>query len=118
MSLVTVSISAAVMCFAHQCFPVLVGKDTPIVENAPLVHRFVATPGYGGDVLQFARARNGDVFAVHRVYTGNPAQRRPQRLASPVVADRQGITGGCINAAPTVYDALVNSDATHITTQP
>lgn len=112
MSLVTVSLTAAVICFAGQCHNALVGKDTP-TGTFQLAQRYTSQAGYGGDVLQYKETATA-VFAVHRVYTLAPRQRRPQRLASPVVADRQGVTGGCINVAPAVYDALVSSDATHI----
>jgi len=69
--------------------------------------RITADPGYGGDVVKFAE-NDTLVFAIHRVWTLSPKQRRLERLASPNPADRVGITNGCVNVAPEVYDRLVS----------
>lgn len=71
-----------------------------------MVQARTPTPGYGGDVVVFGKDANGGVFAVHRVWTLKPSQRRKQRLASDNPEDRKGITGGCINVSPEVYDAM------------
>ena len=108
MSTAVVSLAAAMICFAQQCHPVLVGEYTP-TGVFPLTKRVVAAPGYGGDVLQFKETER-EVFAVHRVWLLRPSQRRAERLASPAAADRRGVTGGCINVAPAVYDAMAHID--------
>lgn len=111
--LAVLSLSAAMICFAGTCSPVLVGKETPR-GTFPLVQRFVQSPGYGGDVLQFHETAR-DVFAVHRVWLERPSERRAERLASPDAALRRGVTGGCVNVAPAVYEAL--KGASHIRIQ-
>lgn len=103
MSLAIVSLTAATICFSGQCHHALVGKETPI-GTFPLVHRPVRAKGYGGDVLQF-KETDKYIYAVHRVWLGNPAQRRLERLRGPA-AGRRNVTAGCINVAPEVYDAL------------
>lgn len=102
--IVTVSLAAAVMCFYDQCYPVLVGKDTPvgsyILEARPTKQKF-----YDGDVMVFKETET-TVLAVHRVWLGSPTQRRLERLNGPVQG-RRGVTGGCINVLPAVYQQLV-----------
>lgn len=111
MSLAIVSLTAATICFAGQCHHALVGKDTP-TGHFPLVKRAVQAQGYGGDVMQF-KETDKYIYAVHRVWLGNPAQRRLERLRGPV-AGRRNVTGGCINVAPEVYDALGAVSRIHI----
>jgi hypothetical protein len=111
--IVTASISAAVLCIAQACHPALFGRDTPR-GTFPLQQRIVLSAGYGGDVMQFAETRT-EWFGVHRVWLGRPAERRAERLSSPDAARRRDITGGCINVAPHVYEALKASGATSIT---
>jgi len=62
--------------------------------------------GYGGDVLVF-NDRGDSVDAIHRVYTLN-SQRRVERLQSGVTSQRRGITNGCINVMPDVYEKLID----------
>lgn len=106
---VIVDLLLATVCFTsqglNQCHPVLIGKDTPRGEYQ-LVQRFTDDPGYGGDVLKFKETKD-DIYAIHRVLTLNPKQRRRERLMSNDVAQRQ-ITMGCINVDEKVYDALVD----------
>lgn len=104
MSTAVVILSSAMLCVNAVCHPVLVGRDTP-TGVFPLQKRSVVAAGYGGDVLQFKETDTA-VFAVHRVWLLKPAQRRAERLASGSVRQRVGVTGGCINVAPAVYDAL------------
>lgn len=101
---VIVDLTLATICFLGNCYPALVGKDTPTGEFT-LQQRLVVTPGYGGDVLQYKE--DTYVYAIHRVWTLNPNQRRVERLHSTNPKDRQTITNGCINVLPDVYDKLV-----------
>lgn len=109
---VVVSLSLATICFLGQCYPALVGDTTP-TGHYRLSERRVLTPGYGGDVLSF-KEEPTDVFAIHRVWLGDPGEHRLERLASSQVARRQRVTGGCVNIAPEVYarlaDCCANSD--------
>ncbi len=102
--IVTVSLAAAVICFSDQCHPALVGKATP-TGRYTLEARPTEQPLYGGDVMVF-RETESSVLAVHRVWLGNPPQRRLERLDGPVQG-RRGVTGGCINVRPAVYQQLV-----------
>ena len=103
--MIVVSLSLATICFMGECHPALVGKDTP-VGGFKVQQRIVASEGYGGDVLSFTEDEKG-VYAIHRVWTRRPGERRMQRLASSKASDRQTITNGCINVAPAVYEQLV-----------
>lgn len=102
--MVLVNLTAATICFLGQCYPALVGKNTPVGEFQ-LTPRITQKAGYGGDVLQFLE-KEYSVYAIHRVYLLNPAQRRAERLKSDDPADRL-ITNGCINIDPKVYDKLM-----------
>lgn len=100
----TLFLGAAMLCTPTACHPALVGDATP-VGVFPVTRRYTATPGYGGDVLEFADSPHG-LFAIHRVWLGRPAERRAQRLAAGDVAQRRGVTNGCVNVSPEVYATL------------
>lgn len=103
---VTVSISLAVLCFTNQCYPALVGENTP-TGTFQMTHALTNDPGYGGDVVVYAK-RKGVWLAVHRRWDGNPKQkeRRTALLASADASQRKGVTAGCINVDPAVYEAM------------
>jgi len=105
MSVLTVYLSKALLCAAAQCWPVLVGPSTPVGNGYVLIQRLTADPGYGGDVLQFQES-DTEIWAIHRVWTLRPNERRAERLQSPDPNQRH-ITKGCINVATVVYDYLV-----------
>lgn len=100
------------MCTSDRCYPVLVGKDTPTGQFA-LHRRVVQTDGYGGDVLQFAET-DQDVYAIHRVWLGRPAERRAERLAQGDASQRRFVTKGCINVSPEVYARIAAADTVEI----
>jgi len=103
---IIVSLSAATICFLGQCHPVLVGNKTPL-GDFPVVHMVTQQAGYGGDILAFAEDKH-QIYAVHRIWTLNPKQQRIERIQSNNVKERQGITGGCVNVMPQVYDELLD----------
>lgn len=103
--MIALFLSLAAICFAGECHPVLIG-DNLNPGTYPLKQYRVEAPGYGGDVLAFARRSDGRPLAIHRVWTLNPSQRRRERLAGPV-EDRVGITGGCVNVDEKVYNQIV-----------
>ncbi len=76
--LVTLSLSAALLCFNGSCHRALVGDTTP-TGTYPLTPQPTAQPGYRGDVLLF-RADPDGWFAVHRTWPGReknvPLDRR------------------------------------------
>lgn len=106
---IIVNIALATLCIigdgSEKCYPVLIGKDTPTGEYQ-LQHRFVESPGYGGDVLQF-KEEELDIFAIHRVWLLRPQEKREERLKSSNPKMRR-ITKGCINVDPAVYDELID----------
>lgn len=108
---VVVSLALATICFtfngAQECHPVLLGKNPPTPKGEfTLIQRYTSDPGYGGDVLQFKETES-QVWAIHRIWLLSPAQRRPERMKSKVVADHF-ISAGCINVEPEVYKQLVD----------
>lgn len=107
--MIIVDVSMAVICFLQAgqqvCHNALVGPSTP-KGTFSIVQRLTSDPGYGGDVLQF-HEDSKSVFAIHRVWTLKPEQRRLERLKSSDPKQRQSITNGCINVAPEVYQRLV-----------
>ena len=109
---IVVYLASALLCIGSECHPALVGKDTPIGRFG-MVRRQVQAKGYGGDVMQFGDSPQG-IFAIHRVWLGNPAQRRAERLASGDAGQRRLVTNGCINVMPAVYDVIVGANVVEI----
>jgi hypothetical protein len=103
--MVIVSLTLAVICFMNQCHPALVGANTPR-GSFVLDHQATPEPGYGGDLLVFKESRS-HLWAIHRVFTAVPSERRIWRLRSERAELRRGITHGCVNVTPEVFDALV-----------
>lgn len=64
--------------------------------------------GFGGDIQQFGTDPSGNVFAIHRVTTDKPSQKRLQRLASENPQDAR-ISLGCINVPVDVYNKYLSS---------
>lgn len=104
--MVIVDLGLAVICFLNQCHPALVGTDTPR-GTFSIEHRSTPLPGYGGDLLVFQEGRT-HLWAIHRVYTAVPSERRAERLRSRQADVRRGITHGCVNVTPEVYDRLID----------
>lgn len=107
---VIVNLALATICFTYggteECHPVLLGKAmTTPAGQYQIARRLTYEKGYGGDVLQFLETEK-EVYAIHRVWTMIPAQKRIERLKSPNVKDRF-ISGGCINVDPEIFDKLV-----------
>ena len=104
--MVTVLLSKALICFSGLCYPALVGDNTP-TGTYSMTQRYVTANGYGGDVIKF-RQVGRDVYSIHRVWEGNPSQKRRQRLNSSKVSDRMSVSSGCINVDEKVYMMLLN----------
>jgi hypothetical protein len=101
---VFVNLAAAIICFAGTCHPVLVGPETPRGEFQ-LIHYSTPVKIYKGDFLAFKETSDA-LYTIHRV-VNPPGQERLARLKSQDVRRRTGITGGCINVEPAVYEELV-----------
>lgn len=103
---IIVHVASALICFSGNCHPALVGSATPEGQY-PIVHVRTDLAGYGGDVLAFAQDAAG-VYAIHRVWTLIPRQRRIALLSGKNAQARMHVTEGCINVMPDVYQALVD----------
>lgn len=102
---VTIYLAKALLCFAQTCHPVLLGEDTkPGVYDMRVL--WVASPGYGPNVLEFDRAKDGSWFAIHQTYTGKGVKR--EHLYAQPAAKRRFVTNGCPNVQPEVYQQLLN----------
>lgn len=102
---VIVHLVAAVICWNGQCYPALLGHNTP--QGLFHLHRWRTTlPGYGGDILAFARDQTG-IFAIHRVLQ-TPTGLRVRKLKRGSVEIRRDSTDGCINVMPDVYRKLID----------
>jgi len=101
---VVVLLSKALICIAGQCFPALVGTETP-VGSFTMYQRITEQPFYGGSVIQFHETPK-IVYAIHRVWLGRPAERRQERLDSSI--SQRFITKGCINVSDDVYTMLLD----------
>lgn len=88
--------------YRWECYPVLIGKDTPKGTFNLNIYK-TSLKGYGGEVLGFHQ-EGRSLFAVHRVWLGNPSEKRDSRIKSDNVADRL-ITNGCININEKGYQA-------------
>lgn len=106
---VTVFLKSALICFSGHCYPALVGADTP-VGTFHLERRNVLSPGYGGVVIEFKESDNY-VWAIHRVWLGNPREQRLSRIQSSDPSVRH-ITHGCINVMPNVFEKLLENCCT------
>ena len=91
---VLVNVTAAIICFATACHPVLVGVETPRGEFQ-LTHYATPDPGYGGDILSFKETSNY-LYAIHRVIDV-PGQQRLARLKSPDAKRRTNRRGASEN---------------------
>lgn len=103
--MVLVNLTAASICFLNQCYPALVGPDTPTGQFR-LEHVSTKAVGYGGDVIVFQETPNS-VYAIHRVWLLSPKQRRLERLTSGSATERITVTLGCINVMPDIYEKLL-----------
>ena len=97
----TVNLDKAELCLpSKECFPVLIGKDTPKGKFNINIYK-TSKSGYGGEVLGFHQSGK-NLFAIHRVWLGNPKEKRDIRIKSSNISDRL-ITNGCINISEEGY---------------
>ena len=97
---IIVDTQTATACIQDDCYPVLVGKNTP---KGTYGLNLSTTPDslYKGSVLAFKSDSTG-TYAIHRVWNGKPSERRNERLKG-TVSDRL-ITNGCINVSDDTYE--------------
>ena len=99
---IIVDTQTATACIQDDCYPVLIGKNTP-KGTFGLHLSTTPDPLYKGSVLAFKSDSTG-TYAIHRVWNGKPSERRNERLKG-TVSDRL-ITNGCINVSDEVYYLL------------
>ena len=103
----------------HGASPVLLGSaigddSVPGIGDRPLsgirpderttpAGRFAAEPGRNLQGEDIVWVDYDAAISMHRVRTGNPRERRLERLASPSAADNR-ISYGCINVPAAFYD--------------
>ena len=97
---IIVDTQTATACIQDDCYPVLVGKNTP-KGTYGLNLSTTPDPLYKGSVLAFKSDSTG-TYAIHRVWDGKPSERRNERLKG-TVSDRL-ITNGCINVSDDTYE--------------
>ena len=97
---IIVDTQTATACIQDECYPVLVGKNTP-KGTYGLNLSTTPDPLYKGSVLAFKSDSTG-TYAIHRVWDGKPSERRNERLKG-TVSDRL-ITNGCINVSDDTYE--------------
>ena len=68
--------------------------------------RFVGGYGPSIDAGRVLWVDHESAVSMHPTATGVPAERRPERLASPTPDDNR-VTHGCINVAPEFYEGIV-----------
>ena len=99
---IVVDVQSATACIQDECYPVLIGKNTP-KGTYGLKLATTTEPHYKGSVLVFKEDTKG-TYAIHRVWNGKPSERRNERLKG-TVSDRL-ITNGCINVDDETYNKL------------
>ncbi|MEP6721312.1 MAG: hypothetical protein ABJA77_07700 [Variovorax sp.] len=75
-------------------------------ERTKPAGRFVSEPGVNLQGEDITWVDYDAAVSMHRVRTGNKAERRLERLASPTAKDNR-ISYGCINVPALFYDAYV-----------
>jgi hypothetical protein len=68
--------------------------------------RFAAEPGHNRSGEAIIWLDYANALAIHRLRPAPPAERRPERLASPWTSDHL-ITSGCVVVPPAFYDSVV-----------
>ena len=83
-----------------------VPERIPVDERTTPAGRFDSEPGHNDKGEAIVWVDYANAIAIHRLRPADPAERRPQRLASPTPADNR-ISLGCIVVSPAFYDAVV-----------
>ena len=76
-------------------------------EKTTPAGRFVAALGHRAGGEEILWVDYDDAISMHRVINTNLKERRPQRLASPTIADNR-ISFGCINVPIKFYEKVVS----------
>ena len=83
-------------------------REIPGRDRTTPAGRFVGGFGASIDAGRVLWVDYDSAVSIHPTATGVPAERRPERLASPEPDDNR-ITHGCINVAPEFYEQVVRT---------
>jgi hypothetical protein len=81
-------------------------REIPGRDRTTPAGRFIGGFGPSIDAGRVLWVDYDSAVSMHPTATGVPAEKRPERLASPEPDDNR-ITHGCINVAPEFYDGIV-----------
>lgn len=81
-------------------------KEIPGRDRTTPAGRFVGAYGPSLDAGRVLWVDYDSAVSMHPTATGVPAEKRPERLASPTPDDNR-VTHGCINVAPEFYEGVV-----------
>ncbi|HBN54859.1 MAG TPA: hypothetical protein DD456_12775 [Stenotrophomonas sp.] len=81
-------------------------REIPGRDRTTPAGRFVGGFGPSIDAGRVLWVDYDSAVSIHPTATGVPAERRPERLASPTPDDNR-VTHGCINVAPEFYERIV-----------
>lgn len=82
-------------------------REIPGRDRTTPAGRFVGGFGPSADAGRVLWVDYESAVSMHPTATGVPAERRPERLASPTPEDNR-VTHGCINVAPEFYEGIVS----------
>ena len=82
-------------------------REIPGRDRTTPAGRFVGGFGPSVDAGRVLWVDYDSAVSMHPTATGVPAERRPERLASPSPDDNR-VTYGCINVSPEFYEAIVS----------
>ena len=82
-------------------------REIPGRDRTTPAGRFVGGFGPSVDAGRVLWVDYESAVSMHPTATGVPAERRPERLASPSPDDNR-VTHGCINVSPEFYEAIVS----------
>lgn len=81
-------------------------REIPGRDRTTPAGRFVGGYGPSIDAGRVLWVDYDSAVSMHPTATGVPAERRPERLASPTPDDNR-VTHGCINVAPEFYEGII-----------
>ena len=81
-------------------------REIPGRDRTTPAGRFVGGYGPSSDAGRVLWVDYESAVSIHPTATGVPAERRPERLASPSPDDNR-VTHGCINVAPDFYERIM-----------
>jgi hypothetical protein len=82
-------------------------REIPGRDRTTPAGRFVGGFGPSIDAGRVLWVDYDSAVSIHPTATGVPAERRPERLASPTPDDNR-VTHGCINVSPEFYEQVVS----------